>query len=135
MDTWPNESHFNEEHYFLPQDATIELGRQGENQKLVKLFGFVDLSSGGQAIYFSKFQNFGDGSLKKSLVKVAELNIQKDENAWFIINQITPRSKVYGLCLFLTLQFQSGAVQPDHLFLHLPRNYQEMRRYLDKVGL
>ena len=135
MEEWPNEAHFNEAHEFLPQDATTELGRQGENQKLLKLFGFIDSDSEGQAIYFSKVSKAEDGPSVKSLVKVVELSILENENAWFIINQVMPKSSTYKLCLFMTLQFQDGATEPSHLYLHLPRNYQEIRSYLDKVGL
>ena len=62
METWPNEALFNAEHYFLPQDAVMELGSRGQNQKLLKMFGFLDNKTESQAIYFSKVKKLQNGS-------------------------------------------------------------------------
>jgi hypothetical protein len=135
METWPNEAHFNAEHYFHPQDATIELGSRGQNQKLVKVFGFLERKDDSQAIYFSKVEKLENCDTKKTLVKVIELNAQNDKYSWFIINQITPKDRNFTLGLFLTMRFDLGASHLSHLYLHLPVNHEEMRRYLNKVGL
>jgi hypothetical protein len=135
MEIWPNEAHFNKDHYFLPQDAITELGSQGENQKLVKLFGFLENQAETQAVYFSKVEKLENGTTKKSLVKVADLDVRNDENAWFVIRQIAPNNSNFTLCLFLTMRFEIGSSQPSNLYLHLPKNYQEIRHFLSKVGL
>lgn len=135
METWPNEAHFNADHYFHPQDATMELGSQGQNQKLLKMFGFLENKTESQAIYFSKVKKLQNGSTEKSLVKVVNLSVLIDENAWFNIREITPKDNNFMLCLFLTLRFDIGAGYPSNLYLHLPRNYQQIRQYLNKVGL
>jgi hypothetical protein len=135
METWPNEAHFNAEHYFHPQDATMELGSRGQNQKLLKMFGFLDNKTDSQAIYFSKVKKLQNGSTEKSLVKVVNLSVLIDENAWFNIREISPNNSNFTLCLFLTLRFDIGASYPSNLYLHVPRNYQQIRRYLNKVGL
>jgi hypothetical protein len=135
METWPNEAHFNAEHYFHPQDATIELGSLGQDQKLLKMFGFLDKKTESQAIYFSKVKKQQNGSTEKSLVKVINLSMLSDENSWFNIYEITPNNSNFTVCLFLTLRFDIGASYPSNLYLHLPRNYQQIRHYLNKVGL
>jgi hypothetical protein len=135
METWPNEANFNVDHYFLPQDANMELGTRGQNQKLVSIFGFLDKKTESQAIYFSKVSKLQNGSTKKSLVKVVNLSLLIDEKAWFNIREITPNNSDFTVCLFLTLRFDIGASYPSNLYLHLPRNYKQIRHYLNKVGL
>jgi hypothetical protein len=135
METWPNEAQFDNQQYFLPQDATIDLGSYGQNKKTLKLFGFLGNKSETQAIHFSKVEKQENGSLAKSLVSVVNLNLLLDENAWLIMNQISPKDDKFNVCLFLTMIFENGASYPSKLYLHLPRNYQEIRQYLDKVGL
>jgi len=135
MQKWPNECNFNEGNPFVPQDRTVEFGNQMQNQKTMTLFGFIDSTVEEQAIYFTKVTDDEKGNKVKSLVRVVNLNILNNENSWFILQQIKPKKTDFNLCLFMTISFDLGAKKPSNLYLHLPSNFNEMRKFLDKVSL